>query len=323
VEALSARMAAVAAGQHALITLDQLASLKMTRHQREQLLATGQIVRVANNVYRLNGAPATWQSCIAAAQLAIGEDAIVSHRSAAALYGLDGFDQQRIVYVTLPIGRSPRKQKDVRIHRCADYELIAAERRQNIPVTDPARLVLDLYASEANPEVARRGLFSIRKKNLATWPAIEECLRSHARQGRRGITQLRADLELYRRIGAPESSFEDAIARLLMDAGMPEPDLQHWVLTPDGRYRIDVAYPGFRVGIEGKSRAHHLTDEAFEADLVRDANLAIAGWIIIHVTWAQLQDDPDGVIRRVRKALESRGFNVSAETSATGNVPAM
>ena len=307
-EALSAQMAAVAAGQHALITLDQLADLKVTRHKRERLLATGQIVRVANDVYRLNGAPSTWQSRIAAAQLAVGEDAIVSHRSAAALYGLDGFDQQRIVHLSLPIGRSPRKPKDVQLHRCADYELIVAERRMNIPVTDPARLVLDLYASEANLDVARRGLFSARKKNLTTWRAIDECVRRHARKGRRGIVSLRADFELYSRIGCPETSFEDAIARTLMDAGMAEPELQHWVLTPGGRYRIDVAYPAFRVGIEGKSRAHHLTDQAFEADPVRDANLAIAGWIIIHVTWAQLQHDPVGVVRRICRALESRGF---------------
>jgi hypothetical protein len=179
-------------------------------------------------------------------------------------------------------------------------------------VTDPARLVLDLYASEANPEVARRGLFSVRKKKLASWTAIDDCLRRHARQGRRGISLLRADLELYRRIGCPESSFEDAIARLFMEAGLPEPELQHWVLTPGGRYRIDVAYSDFRVGIEGKSRAEHLTDEAFEADSLRDANLAIAGWIIIHVTWAQLHNDPAGVVRRVVRTLESRGFRACA-----------
>ena len=142
-------------------------------------------------MYRVNGAPATWQSRVAAAQLAVGEHAVVSHRSAAALYGLDGFDQQRTMHLSLPVGHSPRKQNDVRIHRCADYELIAPERRQNIPVTDPGRLVLDLYASEANPAVARRGLFSVRKKRLATWAAIDDCLGRHARQGRRGITLLR------------------------------------------------------------------------------------------------------------------------------------
>lgn len=311
-EALPARMAAIAERQHAHITLHQLDDLKVTRHQRAHLVATGQIVRVANDVYRLTGVPPTWQSRIAAAQLAAGEDAIVSHRSAAALYGLDGFDQQKVVHLSIPSSRSPRKPKDVRLHRCADYELIVPERRQHITVTDPARLVLDLYAGEANLEVARRGLFSVRKKKLASWTALDDCLRRHARQGRRGVSLLRADLELYRRIGCPESSFEDDIARALIDAGLPEPELQHWVLTPGGRYRIDVAYPELRVGIEGRSRAEHLTDAAFEADPVRDANLAIAGWIIIHVTWAQLHNDPAGVVRRVVRALESRGFRACA-----------
>ena len=227
-EALPALLAAVAESQHALITLDQLADLNVTRHQREHLLATRQIVRVARHVYRLNGAPVTWQSRIAAAQLSAGADAIVSHRSAAALFGLDGFDQQLVVHLSLPASRSPRKSANVRFHRCFDYELIAPEPRQNIHVTDPARLMLDLYASEHNPDVARRGLFSARKKNLTTWTAIDECLRRHARQGRRGVARLRADLELYRRIGCPETTFEDAIARLLMNAGMPEPEVQHW-----------------------------------------------------------------------------------------------
>ncbi|MGH9002797.1 MAG: hypothetical protein ACRDYV_06685, partial [Acidimicrobiia bacterium] len=85
-------MAAVAGGQHALITLDQLKELKVTRHQRAHLLATRQIVRVGPHVYLVNGAPFTWQARIAAARLSVGDDAIVSHRSAAALYGLDGFD---------------------------------------------------------------------------------------------------------------------------------------------------------------------------------------------------------------------------------------
>ena len=141
-----------------------------------------------------------------------------------------------------------------------------------------------------------------------TWTALDECLERHARQGRRGIARLRADFDLYGGAGCPETSFEDAIRHRLVAAGLPAPELQHRVATAGGRYRIDVAYPDFLVGIEGKSRAHHLTDEAFERDPVRDADLVIAGWIIIHVTWAQLQHDPVGVVRRICRALESRGF---------------
>lgn len=171
-------------------------------------------------------------------------------------------------------------------------------------MTDVARLVLDLYAGERNREVARRGLFSARKKKLVTWAELGECLERHAKKGRRGIVAFREDLELYSRVGCPETTFEDAIRKLLMEAGLPEPELQHPACG--GRYRIDVAYPDLRVGIEGKSKAHHLTDLAFESDSVRDADLTIAGWIILHVTWAQLHDDPAGVLRRVRQALSRR-----------------
>ena len=306
-EALSARLGSIAVGQHALITADQLTELEITRNQRAHLLATGYIVKVAPHVYLLNGAPFTWQARVAAAWLANGPQAVVSHRSAAALYALEGFDQQKIVHLSLPGELSPKRRKDVQFHRCQDFELIQPERRQNIRVTDPARLILDLYTSERNTEVARRALFSARKKNLVTWAALDECLEQHARKGRRRIAGLRADLDLYRRTGCPETSFEDDIRRLFVDAGLPEPDLQHWVVTPGGRYRIDVAYPEFRIGIEGKSKKDHLTDEAFESDPVRDSELGIAGWIIVHVTWAQLHNDPAGVVRRVRRALLSRG----------------
>ena len=311
-EALSGRMGSVAVGQHSLITAGQLSELQITRNQREHLLATGHIVKVGPHVYLLNGARFTWQARIAAAWLGVGPRAVVAHRSAAALHALEGFDQQKVVHLSLPGELSPRRRKDVQFHRCFDFELIRPEWRQKILVTDPARLILDLYSSERNLEVARRGLFSARKKKLVTWAALENCLEQHARKGRRRVAGLRADLDLYRRTGCPETSFEDAIRHLLVDAGLPEPELQHWVVTPGGRYRIDVAYPEFRVGIEGKSKKDHFTDEAFESDPVRDAELGIAKWIIIHVTWAQLYDDPAGVVRRVRRALLSRGAQLSA-----------
>jgi very-short-patch-repair endonuclease len=316
VETIRARLGSVAVGQHALITAGQLADLKITRDQRAHLLATGHIVKVAPHVYLVNGAPFTWQARIAAAWLALGAKAVVSHRSAAALYSLEGFDQQKVVHLSVPTDLSPRRRKDVQFHRCLDFELIRSERRQNILVTDPARLILDLYASERNPEVARRGLFSARKKKLVTWAALEECLEQHARKGRRRMNGLRSDLDLYRRTGCPETSFEDAIRQVLMDAGLPEPELQHWVATPGGRYRIDVAFPELRVGIEGKSKKDHLTDDAFESDPVRDAELGIAGWIIIHVTWAQLHGDPAGVVRRVKRALVSRSVSYEGDGAA-------
>jgi predicted transcriptional regulator of viral defense system/very-short-patch-repair endonuclease len=306
-EALFARLVSVASTQHALITLTQLRDLGVTRHQHQRLLATGHLVRVAPRVFLVNGAPFTWQARILAECLSMGPDAIVSHRSAAALYNLNGFDPLRIVHLTVPDGRSPRPRKDVRPHPSADYDLIRRTVRQRVPVTDPARLLLDLYASEPNREVARRALFSARKKKLVTWTELFECLEAHARHGRRGVASFRRDVELYSRIGCPETNFEDRIRELLVGAGLSEPHLQHWVTAGGRRYRLDVAYPDVRVGIEGRSKRDHFTDEAFESDPVRDADLATEGWLIIHVTWAQLRNDPDGVVRRLSRALSMRG----------------
>lgn len=263
-----ARTGDVAASQYGLITLDQLREIGISRRTLDRLVARGQLLRLAPSVFLVHGTPESWQRRILAERLAAGQDAIVSHRSAA--------------------------------------DLIRPTTRQGIPVTDVARLVLDLYAGERNREVARRGLFSARKKKLVTGGELAECLEAHARKGRRGIVAFRADLELYSRIGCPETGFEDAIRTLLMEAGLPEPELQHEVTANGHRYRIDVAYPELRIGIEGKSKEHHLTDEAFESDPVRDADLAIAGWIIIHATWAHVHRDPAGVVRRARQAINRR-----------------
>jgi hypothetical protein len=110
-DALPGRIAAVAGSQHALITAEQLAELDVTRHQRAHLLAAGQVRRVGPGVFLLNGAPFTWKTCIAAARLGVGVDTVVSHRSAAALYALDGFDQQRVVHLSVGESVAPAEAR--------------------------------------------------------------------------------------------------------------------------------------------------------------------------------------------------------------------
>jgi predicted transcriptional regulator of viral defense system len=307
VEGVFFLLAKLAEAQHGLVTLDQTRQLGISRQTLDRLVASGRLVRVAPRVFLVHGAPFTWQRRILAECLSVGTDAVVSHRSAAALYGLDGFDPFRTVHLTIPAHRQPRRRTDVRVHRSADYDLIRGTIRQRVPVTDPARLLLDLYASEPNRHVARRGLFSARKQKLVSWTELFECLEVHARPGRRGIASSREDVELYSRIGCPETNFEDRIRELLVGAGLPEPRMQYWVTAGGRRYRLDAAYPDVRVGIEGRSKQDHFTDEAFESDPVRDADLATGGWLIIHVTSAQLRGDADGVVRRVARALSRRG----------------
>ena len=141
-----ARLGALAAGQNGLATLAQLQELGVSRRTLDRLIARGQLLRLAPRVFVVNGAPDSWQRRIQAERLSAGEDAIVSHRSGAALYDLDGFDSLRIVHLTVPLHRQKRRRTNVTVHRAPDYGLIQPVTRQGLPVTDAARLVLDLYA---------------------------------------------------------------------------------------------------------------------------------------------------------------------------------
>jgi hypothetical protein len=301
-----ATRAQLASHQHGVVTRQQVYDAGLSRQKLDRSVENKRLIRVAPRVFLVNGAPSTWHSRVLAECLSAGSDAVASHRTAAALHGLDGFGQEQTVHVTLPRGRSPRGRKHIRLHPSYDFELIDRTARQAIPVTGIARTLLDLYAWERNPEIARRALFSARKKKLVTWTELAECLVAHSRNGRRGIQRFRADVQLYSLAGCPETGFEDEVVALLMAGGLPRPEVQYWVVAGGRRYRLDAAYPAFEVGVECRSKEHHFTDEAFEADALREADLAIDGWLIVQVTWAQLQGDPEGVVRRVERALASR-----------------
>lgn len=305
-EPLAAQVGRVAETQYGLVTLSQARELGLSHHQVHHLVASARWVRMAPRVFLVNGAPLPWQGRVLAEVLCAGQDAVASRRTAGELWELDGFDPTRTVHLTLPRGRRPKPRSTVRLHLVQDFAHVAPTTRQGVPVTGIERTLLDLYRSEPNLEVARRGLFSARKQKLVTWTSLSGCVDSHDRPGARGIRRLRADIDLYWRGGCPESNFEDSIRALLTGAGLPEPQLQYWVTAGGSRYRLDAAYPECKVGIEGRSKLAHFSDEAFEKDPLRDADLALAGWIILHITWAHLRDDPAGVLRRVRRALESR-----------------
>ncbi|MGZ0712007.1 endonuclease domain-containing protein (plasmid) [Coraliomargarita sp. W4R53] len=123
---------------------------------------------------------------------------------------------------------------------------------------------------------------------------------------RQGIGRLREALPLVRTrsVSRPETW-----CRLeLVDAGMPEPELNWWVCDDSGEFIacVDLAYPGVKIAIEYEGE-HHLTDpEQWAKDIERHARLADAGWIVIRVTKHQLFSEPHKFVARVHRAFASR-----------------
>src|SRR5215207_8922338 len=135
---MDAAIARIAARQHSLVTRAQAIAAGASDHAIQHRLATGRWVLVARGVYRIAGAPVTWTQRALAACLIAGDGAVVSHRSAAVLWGVSGF-RPGPLDVTVPPGRSGRNAL-ARVHR-SDVDGV---RREGVTVTRPSRTLLDL-----------------------------------------------------------------------------------------------------------------------------------------------------------------------------------
>jgi len=125
-----------ARNRHGLITTREAFALGATRTMLRSRVAKGLLVPAEREVLQVAGAPATWESRLLAAVLAAGPGAAASHRSAAALWGFEGFGQG-VPEITVPRDRR-HKRADVRVHQSTDLDRCSIRTRRGVPVTDPA-----------------------------------------------------------------------------------------------------------------------------------------------------------------------------------------
>ena len=87
-----------------------------------------------------------------------------------------------------------------------------------------------------------------------------------------------------------EPVLEVRVLRILRAARIEPPVRQHEVVIAGRRYRIDLAWPDVKVGVECEGYAVHGRRRAYVPDRTRLANLVGAGWRLIPVTWEQTKD---------------------------------
>ena len=299
------RALALAARQHSVITAAQCRGLGLSRDAVHRLVRRGLWEVVGPGVYRVCGTPLTWQSRAMAAALAAGPEALVSHRSAAHLWGLDGFGAPGRIEVIVRRHSRPRRRTGVMVHETNAFDTAGATTRWGVPVTSPARTLLDVAAVADDELTVQRCLDEIRRLRHAEWPEIWEALVVHTVRGRPGIRS--AEAVITRRYGrnVPHLEFARLFLRLLERAGLPEPQSEVRVEVQGDAYRVDAAYPGKRVAIELDGR-DHLREEVYAADRVRDNRLELAGWLVLRFTWRRFKTEPDAVVAEVRAALAAR-----------------
>src|SRR6266550_8596382 len=176
----------VATHQYGLIARTQLRCSGLTGEAIRWQVRVGALEEELPGVFRLSGTPQAWEQRMMAACLWGGPHACASHKSAAALWQLDGF---RPGPVEISSPKQNRARLPFKVHR-TQVEPAFMTRKLGIPVTNAFRTVRDLVAvvdehrsNQLLDEALRKGLVSIE----ALWRMVDR----EAGSGRRGVGVLR------------------------------------------------------------------------------------------------------------------------------------
>ncbi|MGY1644017.1 endonuclease domain-containing protein [Geodermatophilus sp. SYSU D00703] len=237
---------------------------------------------------------------LAAVLLTAPPGAVASHRTAAALWGveipLDDRDDRR-VDLTVPPTARVESRRDRRVHRVALDDADVTHRGAAL-VTSPARTWRDLAGVLQPP-----ALLAVTDQLLDGRCSRADLAQQLAsRPTGRGSARAREVLP----VGDPraESPMESVLRWLVHAARLPTPEIQNVVRDAEGGWlgRADLAWPEHRVIVEFDGDVHRERD-VFVNDVRRQNRLVAAGWTVLRFTSADVLGRPDEVIAEIRRAL--------------------
>jgi very-short-patch-repair endonuclease len=291
-----------------VVSLTQLKAVGVSETAARDRVSAGRLHRIHRGVYAVGHRRLTFQGRWMAAVLAYGPRALLSHRSAAELWGLVQ-SGGGVLHVTVP-GRSARSRPGVRAHR-ATLRPEDAMTREGIPCTSPARTLLDFAVTATKRELERAAAEArvLRLPRLQPFDA----------PGHAGVPKLRAAMGEEPKL--TKSELEERFLRLCDEHSLPGPAVNAPVLVYGGHVTVDFLWPAEKLVIETDGYAFHSHRGAFERDRRRDQLLAREGFEVLRFTWHQLVEEPavvaatcTSVLRRCRPQQPS---SVRASASAT------
>jgi very-short-patch-repair endonuclease/predicted transcriptional regulator of viral defense system len=295
--AVDARIVELAERQHGVVGRRQLMALGVGREAIEVRLRGGRLHLLSPGVYAVGHRVLSREARWMAAVLACGTGAVLSHRSAAALWGIRP-PGSRAIEVTAPAKSRSRG----RIHR--HFAVLPADEvteRERIPVTTVPRTILDLGAVE-RPEAVERALRQSEYLRLHDRLSLPDLLGRYPR--RQGTRAVRAALaRLGESPGRIESRFEERFLPFLDRHRLPRPEFNVWLEAGGHRYRVDCLWRARRQVVELDGWEGHGTRFAFRDDRARDRRLRVAGYGVMRLAWSQLDDEPEAVAADLRSLL--------------------
>ena len=290
-----AQVARRATADWGVLSLDELRACGLTRDAVAVRAQNGRLHRMHRAVYAVGHPSVSPEGRLLAAVKACGPGAVLSHVSAAALWGLVR-PSGGLPDVTVP-GTSGRGHAGIRVHHTASLPDRDRRRRARIAVTSPARTLLDC-AGVLDDRALRRAVREAQALKLATVGELVEVLgRLAPRRGSRRLASIVATG------AAPTRSvLEDVVLDLLLRGGFAHPDVNVPVWVGGRRVVPDFRWPAAHLVVEADGAAWHEHKLAREDDAERQALLEANGDRVLRVTWDQAVGRPAETLARVGAA---------------------
>ena len=295
-----AALSELAKRQYGVVSRRQLLRLGLGEDAIQHRLAKGRLHLLHKGVYAVGHRVIPREGRWMAALLASGPDAVLSHWSAAQLWMIRPSSRTRID-VTVP--HRSRSSKPVLRH----ISHVPQDERtveEGIPVTTVPRTILDLAAT-VDADTVENLLREAEHRRLADRLSLPDLIARYP--GRRGTRKVQAALGRLKEepVGRKRSKLEERFAPFLRLHRLPLPRFNDWIVLGDKRYLVDCHWPGLRQIVELDGWETHSTRSAFQDDRARDRRLTAAGYTVTHITWAQLDDEPEEIAADLRSLLHA------------------
>jgi hypothetical protein len=294
---------ALARRQHGVVARWQLLELGFSSQAIAHRLATGRLHPLWRGVYAVGRPHVTQHGLWMAAVLSCGSDALLSHESAAALWGIRRGDR-RIIEVSVPYP-GDRRRPGIRVHRRRDLDVADAGRHIRIPVTQPISTLVDLAARLPmnQLEAAVNEADKLGRVDPETLRAALDRL-----AGRRGVVALRNLLDRHTFV-LTDSDLERLFLPIVHKAGLPMPRTGRWV----NGFEVDFFWPDLGLVVETDGLRYHRTPAQQARDRVRDQAHVAAGLTPLRFTHYQVAYEP-GTVRDTLAAVAQRLAGVRRAT---------
>jgi very-short-patch-repair endonuclease len=290
---VDAEIAQLAKRQRGYVKRQQLLALGLSPAAISRRIKIGRLIRVYAGVYAVGHLPSHPQDRAVGALLACGTGAVLSHGSAACVWGI--YRRWQMPFEVT--ARTAHSRHGIRVHRAALLRR-DIDKQLGIWVTSAARTLLDI-SPRMTDKSARRAVNDLRRASKLSLEQLDDVLIRFPRAP--GAGRLRPLLDAPEG-GPTRSELEDrfiAFAKRFDITGFETN------VAVAGR-EADVWFPQERLIVELDGYDFHSDRVSYEGDRDRDATALALGIATIRITDPRIKNAPEREADRLGEILRAR-----------------